>query len=248
MKFNKILILAILFLGLSHTLYATETGYEVELIIFEYNGYRQLDTEDWSYNDKLNHDKDIAETQNEYKDNEFIELDWQQAKLSESLERIENSDKYNVLFKKRWKQTGLDRDTAYAIDISSLSEAENNTENEIAVDIETPNIATISLNLENSLQSDLSITPPTYIQGRVKLIMSRYLHFEVNLNYFQFQEDDVEAGYRSYPIISERRMRSRETHYIDHPMVGIIVHAIPFKIEPKVIPEKTDNALPVKIN
>ena len=61
--------------------------------------------------------------------------------------------------------------------------------------------------------------------------MSRYLHFEVNLNYFKLQKDSPEHEYISYPIVSERRMRSREIHYIDHPMIGIIVYAVPYTIK-----------------
>ena len=34
-----------------------------------------------------------------------------------------------------------------------------------------------------------------------------------------------------YPLLFERRMRSKEIHYIDHPMGGMIVLAIPYKIE-----------------
>jgi hypothetical protein len=35
--------------------------------------------------------------------------------------------------------------------------------------------------------------------------------------------------YKEYPIKSHRRMRSRELHYLDHPMVGILVMAMPVK-------------------
>jgi len=248
MKISNI-ILMMSFLALSYPLYAAETGYEVELIIFEATGSHQLKSEDWSYNDMLNHAKEIAVTKNDYQDDAFIELDWQQAKLSDSIERIETSSKYNVLFKKRWRQTGLDRENAYAFDITSLQDAITNKENE--ADTETLNTSTTSqttLVSEDGIPNTLNKNAPTYIQGRVKLIMSRYLHFEVNLNYYRWQEDDLESGYRSYPIVSERRMRSREIHYLDHPMVGVIVHALPFKIEPQVIPADAGDNLSSVIN
>jgi len=249
MKLNTIILTA-LFFALSQPLYAKETGYEVELIIFEIKNTRYLDSEDWSYNDMLNQDKDIADTQSEYQDSEFMELDWQQAKLSESLKKIESSSKYNILFKKRWRQTGLDRDKAYALEITSLENPLTNVESEVTDNSEVPR------EIDSILVSTANVSPeitslndePSYIQGRIKLIMSRYLHFEVNLNYFQLHKDDVVTEYRSYPVVSERRMRSREIHYLDHPMIGIIVHALPFKIEPKDIQDKAMTTLPTAIN
>jgi len=237
MNMKNIIVLTISLLLLSNSLYAAETGYEVELIIFETNDSYQLEAEDWSYNDMLNNDKDIAEIKNDYHDKAFIELDWQQAKLADSLAKIESSERYTVLYKKRWRQTGLDRATAYAIEISSLEETSEAPEKAVASDLQNPIINT---NILNNPMDNITIDVPTYIQGRVKLIMSRYLHFEVNLNYFKMNNDVEEPGYRSFPVVSERRMRSREIHYIDHPMVGIIVYALPFKIEADISPDETN--------
>ena len=239
MNIKNIIVLVTIYLCLSKSLYATETGYEVELIIFETNGSNQLESEDWSYNDMLNNEKDIAEIKNDYHDKDFIELDWQQAKLAGSLEKIESNERYDVLYKKRWRQTGLDRATAYAIEITSLNESSKEPKDEVAPELQISTTDTNVLTLKNNQLSNIAVKVPTYVQGRVKLIMSRYLHFEVNLNYFKMENGVEESEYRSYPIISERRMRSRETHYIDHPMVGIIVHALPFKIEAEV---STDEA------
>jgi len=247
MKINNMLVLVICFLALSQNSHASETGYEVELIIFETNASHQLESEDWSYNDMLNNDKDIAETKNNYQDNNYTELNWQDAKLANSLEKIESSSRYTVLYKKRWRQTGLDRDTAYAIDITSLKNAENSDDNTVTTETKNTISDADILTMNNKLSMDAT-EDQTYIQGRVKLIMSRYLHFEVNLNYFKMMDDEENSGYRSYPVISERRMRSRETHYIDHPMVGIIVHALPFKIETEVIPDKINNVSSAKTN
>ena len=231
MNIKNIIVLVTIYLCLSKSLYATETGYEVELIIFETNGSNQLESEDWSYNDMLNNEKDIAEIKNDYHDKDFIELDWQQAKLAGSLEKIESNERYDVLYKKRWRQTGLDRATAYAIEITSLNESSKEPKDEVAPELQISATDTNVFTLKNNQSSNIAVKVPTYIQGRVKLIMSRYLHFEVNLNYFKMEDGVEESEYRSYPIISERRMRSRETHYIDHPMVGIIIVATPFKIE-----------------
>ena len=35
---------------------------------------------------------------------------------------------------------------------------------------------------------------------------------------------------RYYPVQTHRRMRSKEIHYIDHPLIGILVLATPFEL------------------
>jgi hypothetical protein len=82
--------------------------------------------------------------------------------------------------------------------------------------------------------------------------MSRYLHIDAELQYYKARSRqflnytdhtsmDVTSPYESYPVKFERRMRSREVHYIDHPLVGMIVLATPFKIEPETTPGKPAN-------
>ena len=80
------------------------------------------------------------------------------------------------------------------------------------------------------------------ISGDLKLIMSRYLHINTDLIYEKpkigqstqmAQPEYTPPNHQSdtYPLLFERRMRSREIHYIDHPMVGIIVLATPYKLK-----------------
>jgi len=64
--------------------------------------------------------------------------------------------------------------------------------------------------------------------------MSRYLHFKVDLLYTKPQfNNNNEIEDNVYPVVNERRMRSREIHYIDHPLVGVVVLATPYKIKHK---------------
>jgi len=211
---NKILIFIFL-QSLSTALYADETGYEVELIIFEDARARYLRSEDWSYNDMLNN---IKETKPKAvkADPEYKQLEWQGAKLGSNLERLQKNSNYRVLTHKRWKQTGLDREHAFNISINS-SMLETDPEKDSSEET-------------NSTQIEES-----FIKGNVKLIMSRYLHFNINLQYIRPQNSQnneiPEAQNMVLPVVNERRMRSREVHYIDHPLVGVVVLATPYKIK-----------------
>ena len=245
MKFN-IRIAALFFSALISSVCNAETGYEVELIIFEDTQSRYQGSEDWTFNDMLNNSNQEDEVVAVEPDAEFMELDWAKAKLSESLERIKSNSNYNILINKRWKQTGLDRDKAYSIELSSIpvEEVEQETDiTDIAEATTQDDSVTETIVVPDSFSTDKleTINTDSFIQGQIKLIMSRYLHFEVNLNYYQWVEGMDSPGFTSYPVVAERRMRSREIHYLDHPMIGIIVLATPYKFEEVI--EDTENTL-----
>jgi len=268
--YQKLLVL-ILLLALSPALYAGETGYEVELIIFEDTSNRYLDSENWRYNDKLNKKEGVKKLKSTKVDMEFSVLDWNESKLMTEFNRLKRSSRYRILATKRWKQTGLDRNQAFDIPINIPEEEA--VENDISVEANEPlNTQTQNEPADNTTetldtdQQAIELPEPTepYVTGHVKLIMSRYLHFNVDLRYIRPQpplasdaneqapiimdtnneadafnqsntiEDTelTEPDIFSVPIVNERRMRSREIHYIDHPLVGIIVLATPYKIKP----------------
>lgn len=209
MKFFTRFSVLLVLLSASALVSAEGTGYEVELIIFEDAKSRYLNSEKWSYNDMLNNVKDLSAATKPDKDSQFKELDWNSAKLAANLKRIKSNPNYNVLINKRWKQTGLDRENSFNFNISSKQQTASN-ESEVSP----------------------AETVSSYIAGDVKLIMSRYLHFAVNLQYFRpYQDENFNQLYQSFPVVSERRMKSREIHYIDHPLVGIIILATPYKFD-----------------
>lgn len=233
MKSIKLMIAVLVISLLAANSYASETGYEVELIIYEDTTKRYIDSEEWSYNDMLNQSNTAAIDADALEpDPQFSELDWDGAALSDALRKIQDSPGFNVLLTKRWRQTGLDRDKAYYVEIQTQpAEAAVHTDNQPGNET-----GTTLLNGETGSTEAMPLTAAS-INGHVRLIMSRYLHFEVNLNYSKAQQpsDLDEINDILYPVVAERRMRSREMHYIDHPLVGIIVHTTPYTIdeEPK---------------
>lgn len=215
---HKLLFIT-LFQIVSSALYAAETGYQVELIIFEDSTARYLNSEDWSYNDMLNNKQDLQEKKPQVKaDPEYKELNWDEAKLATKLEKLKNNSNYKILLTKRWKQTGLDRKQAFNIAIDTR------IKNSIKTAEET------NTELDISPEENPAIEP--YATGNVKLIMSRYLHFNVDLQYIRPQQTETgDIKLNTFPVVNERRMRSKEIHYIDHPLVGVIVLATPYKIK-----------------
>ena len=78
------------------------------------------------------------------------------------------------------------------------------------------------------------------VRGTVKVSLARYLQVDVDLLYRRPRDgeaaapDHVPARFR---LISKRRMRSEELHYIEHPLFGVLVSITPFRIPPRSAPE-----------
>lgn len=94
------------------------------------------------------------------------------------------------------------------------------------------------------------------IKGLFHLHVSRYLHSKVDL---QFLPGQATSSDQIISFEESRRMRSKEMHYIDHPLVGAIIRIIPVthpleinhtettKEKTEEIPTDLDSALNVRL-
>ncbi len=67
------------------------------------------------------------------------------------------------------------------------------------------------------------------VDGHVRFYMSRFLHVELNLA-FQPQGPalgSLEPAPAPYRLTEQRRIRSQELHYFDHPKFGALVRVVP---------------------
>ena len=74
------------------------------------------------------------------------------------------------------------------------------------------------------------------VQGTVEVSLARYLRVALDLLYVRPANGEVvapETVPRRFRLVSERRMRSRELHYIDHPLFGVLVWIEPLPTEPE---------------
>ena len=206
--------------------------YDVEIIIFEDPHARYINSEYWHENpdpisplspteaEAAESNKDVIKRSNFKTIKPVI--------LGQEYKRINNSSEYNVLFYGAWRQAGLDENNAFEIKIEDL----DNT---------------------HKTKSENSIT------GQLKLVLSRYLHIygdldyqrPIDLNSINNESNDDTSGNttgttstgenqgdivkteNSYPINIHRRMRSKELHYIDHPLIGMLIQINPVEISPE---------------
>ncbi len=73
------------------------------------------------------------------------------------------------------------------------------------------------------------------LSGTLKLVLSRYLHINTDLIYREPRTGDDSSGistqprYQAYNLKQSRRMRSRELHYLDHPLFGMAIMVTPYE-------------------
>jgi hypothetical protein len=73
----------------------------------------------------------------------------------------------------------------------------------------------------------VSATNPAELDGAIRFSLSRYLHLDVNLVYQAPGADKTAAA--TYRISEQRRIKSQEVHYFDHPKFGVLVRVMPLE-------------------
>ena len=92
---------------------------------------------------------------------------------------------------------------------------------------------------------------PPALEGTLRLSAGRYLHAELDLLLTSVVEGANTGppsgasasggpGYRSYRLRDHRRMRSGELHYIDHPLMGVLLLVKPYALPGAVEQDEPD--------
>ena len=151
--------------------------------------------------------------------------------LDKVADKLERSGRYRILKHIAWRQPVADKNQAQAIQIYAgrdFSEL-------------FPERAYRRVEFGDTVASFDTGQPTSNsvreLAGTVRVVITRYLHVYTDLVYrlpttnplaledaWQRQQVLVD-----YAVNSHRRMRSRELHYIDHPLLGILVEATPIE-------------------
>jgi len=86
---------------------------------------------------------------------------------------------------------------------------------------------------------------PVSLEGTIRVGVKRYLHLAVDLLLRSWPQDGGSSGdFRSYRMQANRRMRSGELHYLDHPLLGVLFIANRYQL-PERVEAGADEALEV---
>lgn len=147
-------------------------------------------------------------------ENNFILLD-SGYEMNDAADKIKRSGNYRLLQHFMWQQPGLASGDAKAVRINIGN-------------VSTLYIPESSKGQGKFLTASASPQPgrereirTTTVNGTLKVRLGRFLHLETHLVYTDAERQT------SFPLFQSRRMRSRETHYIDNPRFGLIARIVP---------------------
>lgn len=70
---------------------------------------------------------------------------------------------------------------------------------------------------------------PAELEGMVRFYMSRHLHLDVNLLFRQTAAGSDTGESLVFHLSEQRKLKSQETHYFDHPKFGVLVRVMPLE-------------------
>lgn len=238
----KVLI-SILFLLLANNSFADDMRYyDVEIVIIENITDEQRNSENWplqvnmtqaektvqlgqpALSEWLPKDVDLKSSYKVLKPRNY--------QLTEQVKKISESKTQRVIYHTAWRQPGLDKKQALPIYFKR----------EIAP---PPVIEEESSESAQNSETDSNQEPntsPSILEGILRVTLSRYLHLEAELTlknkvpdivksdnpFSVLDNEEVRSEIQKQGVIhlkqKRRRIRSSELHYIDHPVLGILIY------------------------
>ncbi|MDN5871915.1 MAG: peptidoglycan binding protein CsiV [Nitrococcus sp.] len=144
----------------------------------------------------------------------FSRLPSSRLQLAGIRERLDESNDYVVLLHVGWRQADLDPASTPAVVLPL-----NWTPPALSTLTDSAGAPSRGQNPFDYLPSD------TRLWGTLRLLQRRYLDFRVDL---RFSRKGIGAAYMDkkltvYPMTQSRHMRVDEIHYLDHPVLGVLV-------------------------
>ena len=260
-------LLSVIFFALANGALAEDMRYyDVEIVIIENLRPKAKLTENWPVNVILDQpEKTITlgepvisewlpegfDTTESYK---LLKSDTYQ--LTKHVEKISESDTQRVIFHTAWRQPGLDKNLALPIYfkreipaapmIAKPEQKENSTEETADSEVLNQEIAPL----------------PSTLEGILRVTLARYLHLEAELTYRDEVPENFELNnpldaYNPFSALEtdktninsaqkqqviylkqkRRRIRSNELHYLEHPVLGMLVRMTPYEKPEEVVIE-----------
>jgi hypothetical protein len=210
-------------------------AYKVELVLFE-----QLSTSSEQFIERSNKHENWPDLENAVElstkatpDGYFYLLPPMDRDLSSSVARLNKSSHYHVITHIAWKQPGLDDAAAKSVHIHGGKHYET----------QFPERLTPPNTHADETQAVIKSKPPVTLEqvdGTVKIVLARYLHVYTDLIFrkpvtteYEYSDGQVfqSTFLRDVKVRTRRRMRSRELHYLDHPLLGILVQITPIEVK-----------------
>ncbi|MGH1469940.1 MAG: CsiV family protein [Cellvibrionaceae bacterium] len=235
-------------LSLSQESEESKRWYKVELIIFRQGGNPKQHVEQWNTNVKLSYPLEWASLVRQKQEttlapeNSITLLPENELLLQDEARKLQRSNNYRVLFHGAWNQGMLEKNSGPAILIEGGELFGDHRELEGSIQLKLQRYLHITTNLwitnfaTNFGQEKLN-WPELPIAPNKPQKQSAIFADDKASNTWS-QSDSTNSEYDSLisspyiieniaPIKVTRRMRSKELHYIDHPLAGILIQFTP---------------------
>ena len=240
----KALISALFFILVTNG-YAKEMRYyDVEVIIVENLSEKEKNSENWPIQVNLTRPEKTIQLgkpvlsewlpQGVDLRSSYKVLKSRHYKLKNQVKKISESKTQRVIYHTAWRQPGLDKRQSLPIYFKHEVAPPPIIENKIS---------------DNTSDTDDEVVQVTkmgsILEGVLRVTLSRFLHLEAELSYREKTPalvdsdnpfsvlDDEQANLQKESVIhlkqKRRRMRSSELHYVDHPVLGILIQITPYK-------------------
>ncbi len=223
----KIAVFTLLTLTLFSTLVsANDKDYAIEVIIFVNKDGLQHTAEQFSINQFIPVPRDGLQLYSPNNNTDWQPVSEDEYILNNVAEKLKRSGHYRILKHIAWRQPAVEKDEALPIRIIAGRDFTDLYPERAYRQIEFS---------DTSNQTNTGSNKVHELAGTIKVAITRYIHVYSDLVYRlprtnpSYIDDALnrEQILVDYAVNSHRRMRSRELHYIDHPIVGIIVEATP---------------------
>ena len=217
------------FLASSSTVWAATTWYTVEVLAFQRLSADGLYGENWpdvpgdpavnksvrlTGAGEISLDDEAQGTSSSYA---YQLLGSGSHRLTGVANRLRSSADYRPLLHIAWSQPGYSKSSARAVHVHSA----------------LPN------RFRNAETASGGVDGKPELRGTIRVSRARYLHVDADLVHFRRPPADSEVNATQFRMRQSRRLRSKEVHYIDHPLFGLIVLITPHEVE-EVFTEEED--------
>ncbi|MCC5958914.1 MAG: peptidoglycan binding protein CsiV [Ectothiorhodospiraceae bacterium] len=206
---------------------ADQELYDVEVIVF-----RHLDSGGMRSGERwprtvpvINHER-YAELESgaEPGSEVFMRLPEGNLTLRDTARRLQQDSGYEVLMHLGWRQPGFAEQDSVAIALPLGSRPSS--------EAAAPGNGLGSVSGEDDQRPMEFLRPPEGLSGQIRIARERFLHADIDLRYVETRNggDSRRAALPQFddldPIIlmqERRRMRSDQLHYLDHPVLGVLI-------------------------
>lgn len=240
-------LISILFFVLVNSSFADDLRYyDVEVIVIENMSEEEKNSENWPLQVNFVKDEKMVELgqpvlsewlpEGVDLDASYKELNSNLFQLTSEVEKLSESKSHRVIFHTAWRQPGLDKELSLPIHFIR----------EIPATPVIEDVKTLEQNPEQTTPANKKTTP-SILEGILRVTLARYLHLEAELT-FQDKLPEVIKTDNPFSVLDNenqretikkqgvihlkqerRRIRSNETHYLDHPVLGIVVRITPYE-------------------